>query len=528
MTAVSAAGAGKSITSLLGAQPAADAQALRLSQSALWERQRRFYEARAPEIWGTATVPHSITCNPRIAGTYARLALEFLRAAGADLHASPADATDVPHIVELGGGSGRFAHLFIGHLTALAPGLRFVYVLTDFSPGRVASWAAHPSFGPLVEQGLLDFAVLDAESPGPLELTISGRSLAAGCLRAPVVGIANYLFDTLPQDGYLIRAGELLEARVVLGSEAAQDAVPRVDWQAAPCGPIPDDVRGVLEQYTEMLDDTTVLVPVGAMECLTFLSDLTAAPSCAFVADKGHSTPVELCSNQEPSFVFHGTCFSLMVNFDFLARWVRGRGDLAILPRDPARSLVVAAFVAGRLDHPHLFEAWVQDQLLDTGPDNFFTVRPLLSAAQSIEPMLAALRLSRFDPVLLIELLPALLEVLPGVPDSMRSEVDRVLQRVWENYFPIGEPIDMALCVGLAYSAMAYFAEAVDFLSRSVKENPDSAPAAFAMSVARRGVRDLGAALEWADRALQLQPTFSEARALRAVLTEELGSGSVR
>jgi hypothetical protein len=61
----------------------------------------------------------------------------------------------------------------------------------------------------------------------------------------------------------------------------------------------------------------------------------------------------------------------------------------------------------------------------------------------------------------------------------------------------------------------------------SLEEHPDSAPAAFAMGVAKRGQRDLPAALEWAAKALVLEPTFSEARVLRAVLTEELAAEAV-
>jgi hypothetical protein len=98
-----------------------------------------------------------------------------------------------------------------------------------------------------------------------------------------------------------------------------------------------------------------------------------------------------------------------------------------------------------------------------------------------------------------------------------------VLLRVWDNWFPIGEPVDLALCLGLAFSAMERYPQAVDFLDLSVKEHPGSAPAAFSMAVARRGVHDLRAALEWVTKALELDPGFSEARTLRALLTEELG-----
>jgi hypothetical protein len=300
-------------------------------------------------------------------------------------------------------------------------------------------------------------------------------------------------------------------------------------WETVPCGPIQDDLAPLLEYYRETLDDTTVLVPVGGLRCLEYLTDLTSGATCALVADKGHRTPVELCSYESPSVVFHGSGFSLMVNFDLLARYIRQRGGVAVLPREPARSLVVAAFVQGGLDDPVQFDSWVQDHLVDIGPDNYFALRALLgaNAASTIETILASLRLSRFDPALLIELLPGLLDVLPTVPDSMRSEIERVLLRVWDNYFPIGEPIDLALCVGLGFSAMERFPQAVDFLELSVKEHPESAPAAFTMAVARRGLRDLQAAMEWVSKALELEPGFSQARALRAVLTEELGSRKV-
>jgi hypothetical protein len=528
MTTTAAALPGKTIGSLLGpaAPPETVVAPVRLSTSSLWERQRAFYTTDSEGLWGSATVPHSITCNPRIANTYARLAVQFLHAAGHGASGASREGTEVPHIVEFGGGSGRFAYLFVRQLRELAPGMGFTYVLTDFSADRVAAWRAHPSFQPMLTEGLLDFAVLDADAPGPLELAVSGRVIEPGSLNCPVLGIANYVFDTLRNDGYFIRGGELLEAHVVLPAQDGADHLPDVGWAAVPCGPLPDDVRAVLERYRETLDDTSVLVPVGGMRCLDFLTSLTTGPTFALVADKGHSTPVELCSNQEPAVVLHGAGFSLMVNFDFLTRWVRGRGGTAILPSDPSRSLVVGAFLEGEVDSPERLSALVRDQLMDTGPDNYFTVRPLLSAAgaASVDPMLAAIRLSRYDPTLLLELIPSLLEALPAVPDAMRSEVGRVLLKVWDNFFPIGEPIDMALCIGLAFSALDRFSDAVRFLERSVADHPDSAAAAFSMAVAQRGLGDPVTAMTWAKRSLELQPTLSEARTLRTVLAEELGS----
>jgi hypothetical protein len=525
-TADRAARPGKTISSLLGAAAGPTGPtgptgpAVRLAESPIWDRQRRFYAGEVPQIWGTATAPHAITANPRIAHSYARIAAEFLRSA------QSGTTTDIPHFVEVGGGSGRFAYLFVRTLRALVPDQAFRYVLTDFCADRIDAWAGHARFQPLVTGGVLDFAVLDADEPGPIDLRISGRRLTEATLDAPVITIANYVVDTLRNDGFAIRAGELSELHLAIGdADPAADTV-RGEWQTAPCRPLPPDLAPILEHYRDTLDDTTVLVPVGGLRVLDQIGSLTTAPSLALIADKGHCSRRELCGQDTPALVFHGSGFSVMVNFDLLARWVELRGGTAALPRDPARSLVVGAFVEGdpdgRLAH---LPAFVHDQLLDVGPDNYFTLRPMLRAdATALEQIVAVLRLSRFDPSALAELLPGLLDVLPEVPDDRRSEVERMLCRVADNWFDIGEPIDMALCLGLAFGALSRFGAAVRHLQRSIEAHPDSPDAALAMAAAQRGLRDLPTALRWTDRALELRPGLAEARALRAVLVDELGS----
>lgn len=523
---------GKSIASLVAPVMGEVEPPGRLSESSIWERQRRYYAGDAAGIWGTGAVPHYVTSNPRIASTYARMTLEFLRAVNA---VAPGDGEPaVPHVVELGGGTGRFAYLFVRHLRELAPGLDFVYVLTDFEPERVQRWAEHPSFQPLIEDGLIDFAVLDADQLGPLELIVSGRMLTPSSLQGPLVGIANYIFDTLRNESYVIRRGELSECHISVPTTACEvDGAPAyppfeaAEWHAAIRGAVAPDLEPILDYYAATLDDTVVLAPVGGLRCLEFLDALTSGPSCALVADKGHCTPSELCGQATPSIVDHGDGFSVMVNFDLVARWIRQLGGTALLPREPSHSLVVAALIRGEVPGAPYFEAWFHDQLLDLGPDNYFVVRPLLTSgdATSIRSMLASLRLSRFDPSLFVELLPTLLATVPTVPDSMKNEIERALFRVWQNYFPIGEPVDMALCVGLALSAMSRFGEAVDFLERSVKEHETSAEAAFAMAVARHGQRDLQAASDWVERALVLEPGFPDARALRAMMQDEFRGG---
>ena len=536
-TAEPATRPGKSIASLLGSAdtPVTVSGACRLSESTLWDRQRRFYATDGAGIWGTATVPHFITSNPSIASSYARIALAVLRQTQTQTqtqtHAGE-DLADAPHIVEVGGGSGRFAYLFVQQLRTLAPDLRFVYILTDFAPDRLEQWRNHPSFRPHIEDGFIDFAVLDADQLAPLQLMISGRTLRAGSLRGALLGVANYVFDTLRQDSYAIRGGQMFEYHLTLelasgdhGLDAdAPLALLNARWDTAPCAHVTPDVQLVLDYYAQTLDDTAVLVPVGAMRCLEFLDALSSGPSCVLAADKGHRNTTELCSQEAPAIVPHGEGFSVMVNFDFLARWNRERGGAALMPCEPARSLVVAAFTRGEIGSLEALQATFDDELVDIGPDNYHAIRAVLTSAAptTIESLLACVRFSRWDPAMFLELFPALLEAMPSVPEPVKGEVHRTLCNVWRHYFPIGEPIDLALCIGFVLSAMSWYPEAIEFFDRSVTELGTTAESAFAMAAARYGQRNLADAREWVDRALVLEPGFSEARTLRATLRNEL------
>ena len=121
-----------------------------------------------------------------------------------------------------------------------------------------------------------------------------------------------------------------------------------------------------------------------------------------------------------------------------------------------------------------------------------------------------------------LELFPAFMDAMPTVAEPMKGEVLRALQQVWQHYFPIGEPVDLALCIGFALSSMSRYPEAVEFLQRSVDQRGATAESAFALAAAWYAQRDLGAAGEWVERALQLEPGFPEARVLRATLMDEL------
>src|SRR4051812_13767301 len=82
----------------------------RLSQSILWNWQRKFFESQGIQAWSGGAVPHHITSSPFIADAYARVVFGFLRdcqsVVGGDGNSSvvPLDHSQPVYIVELGSG----------------------------------------------------------------------------------------------------------------------------------------------------------------------------------------------------------------------------------------------------------------------------------------------------------------------------------------------------------------------------------------------------------------------------------------
>jgi hypothetical protein len=194
-----------------------------LSRSKLWQLQRDFFAQKKLSAWSEGTVPHYIANNMSVARSYSQVLIGWLR----DLSAEGLlDATQPIYVIELGAGAGRLAY----HLTkqlfsrldrSLLSSLKVVYVMTDFTPENIAGWRAHPQLQPLIAAGRLDFARFDAERDQSFTLLESGVTLDRASLRNPMAVVANYFFDTLRHDVFLIDQGKLSECLVQVTAESA-------------------------------------------------------------------------------------------------------------------------------------------------------------------------------------------------------------------------------------------------------------------------------------------------------------------
>ncbi len=511
--------------------------AVPLSQSMVWQVQRTFYSDQGIAAWSRSGVPQSVTTSPIIARAYARIVLGFLR----DMR-SALDPAQPVYLVELGAGSGRFAYRFLKAFTALVEGSqRFVYVMTDASTSVVEYWRENPRLRPFVEAGVLDFAHVDLLELGPLELLNSGAVLRFSEVANPVIVVANYIFDSIPQDAFTIKDGQLFANLVTVSASTpeldltAPDSKVRIGigFTADPDPTDPDAepdpiLREILRGYRERLDDTTFLVPRAAMACVRYFKELARDRLLCLISDFGDTHEEELLGHGPPGFGAGGGLW-LAVNFHALGEYARGLGGLGRHPRDRHLRLNTSLLLFdSRRDatFPETDLAYA-DVVEQHGPDDLSLLTRAVgehAVSLSFEAVLALLRTTGWDSEYVVRCVPALLDAMPKAEKRMRDEVLRGVEHAWQQYYPIGESDDLPFGLGVLLYALEHYAEAVGFFELSLRDFGEDPRTTLNLALSLYRLQRLPETLSWLDRTLALDPTNETAQQMRPSVAAELAA----
>ncbi len=443
-----------------------------LSQSLLWKLQRAYFQSAGMSAWQTGRVPSYITSHPCLAEAYAQVFLAQLR----ELRRSEARRI---FLIELGAGSGRFAYHLLRRLVPILERERlgpFTYIYTDLVAENMSNAAGHPFFAPWIEAGWIDFATFDAERPAPLHLHCSGQRLEPGNDQPPLLVIANYVFDGLACDAYAVESGSAIPLRFALHSDQVEADLgdPAIltrigtgfarDHSAARA--YGDGLDEVLQAHAATFSSTHVLFPFHAMRCLAFLQRLGGGRLLALVADKGVTDGLEMEGLELPVLVGHGSV-SVAVDFLALSHFAERRGGGALLLARATNPLAFGVYWLGALavDATRAaFELWFdQHNPLDQNQLRHAVMR----GEPSIDQVFACLRNSRCDAETMMTLAPGLAEHLPKLSRGERRELVRLIEEVWGQYFPIGDPFDLASVLASLLFSLGEYQSALRYLNHS-------------------------------------------------------------
>ncbi len=485
--------------------------------------QREFYLQRGLRAWSHDLVPNFVTNNPFIAETYASIVLGFIT----DCIQQGLPPKTPIRILELGAGPGKFSCLFLRQLGPLLrdKGLSLSlvrYCMTDCSEALIESWSANSWLAEFVQDGILQFELLEA-----------GENITSGFLpsgpagRGPLVVIANYVFDSLPQDAFVIQDGRISQVLVTTQSPAeATGNKPelsrlQLSYKNVPlaAGHYADQTwNEILDLYKARLTSATVLFPAHALKALNTLGQLSDGRMLVLAADKGfaHEDALQL-SQGPPALEFHTpNCFSLMVNFDAMAKFFCAEGGQALLPDKHFSNLNLCGFLHGRAGY-NFFQtkaAYDREQS-GFGVDDLFTLLAWLNAhmeEMSVPQILAALRLTRWDTVAFMRFFPILARQLRNVV-AERNDLRTAVMRTWANHYPIasGEN-EIAFQCGVVLLELRFFEDAIAMFQTSQRIFAPSAATSYNLGLCYQGLGRRMEALQSIKEACNLDPTFQPAR----------------
>lgn len=514
-----------------------------LSQSRVWDMQRRYYESKGQRAWQSHEVPHYITGNALIANAYAQVFAAFIEdalALGPEHPIGRIDRDRPIDVVELGSGAGRNGFLLARALDEQSRGRdlpRFRVILTDFTERNVRAFAQRPELVRLAQAGLVDFAIFDADDPQPLELLHSGETLGPDPADNPLLVVANYVFDTLRQDAFDIRDGRLMELtfRAAMPDGTSADApnasaLVHVDRTAIPAAlPRYDDplLDGLLSRYLQALRRAEVLLPVGGIAALRFLFGLRGGRGCLISGDKGYRRTADLDRRGIGELTRHGS-FSFMVNYDALGALAEQHAGSALTVRARHSRFTVAAlsFLGGEPARLPRFQHAFNERIDRFGPAEYHR---LYKAVRDQDPppdlptLLVLLMLSDYDPVLFARFGARIVEQLPQADADLRHELGIVIDEVIERTYPVGPQDDALFLAARLLFKLDRFAESSLLFERVTREQPARRAGWYNYGICLEAQRDVPGATAAYRRALELDPTYG--RAADALARLNAGTG---
>jgi hypothetical protein len=517
-----------------------------ISGSLIWQWQRDSYAQRGLKSWTEDMVPQFITNNPFFAEIYARIVFSFICdcIALGDKDSRSPSARNPLRILELGAGPGRFAFLFLRQLEGIlrskdiSPDL-VRYCMSDSSGSLLEAWRANELLSEFFDRGILQFEVLDASGEINSRFVRGDASETIEQPQSPLIVIANYVFDSLPYDAFVIEEGhvfELLQTTAAARRDAGNhppEALSRLKFSythAADSTPshYPEHSwNSILDLYRRRLPAATVLFPSETLKTLEALRKFAGGTMLVLAADKGYVDEDSLLlSPGAPTYEFHSAnCLSQMVNFDAIAKYFEAVGGEAFLPEKHSSSLHICAFLQREpgAQFPGLKARYHETQSA-LGPGDLFALLAWLNPhmeEMSVPQILALLRLSRWDPTTLIRLFPVLARQIRNV-SAERNDLRNAVLRTWANHFPVS-PSDniLAFHCGVLLLEFRFFEEAISMFTHSQRLLGPSASNSYNLGLCFLGLGRSSEALTLMVEASDLDPAFESARLMRRKLEDE-------
>ncbi len=452
------------------------------SESLIWQLNRDFYQHKGLAAWSENVVPHHMTSNAMVGRTYAELIFSFLK----DL-ASKGKTAETVYILELGAGHGRLAFHILQHLEKLVHSINteipaYCYILSDIVEDNLTFFRTHPQFQAYFEKGIVDTSYFDGANSEEINLRHSKVKIRKQDLNQPIIVVANYFFDSIPNDLFLIRDNKIAACTVNIQSTkdpaglSAEKIIQGIElnFQKEPINnPVYKDpiLNEILEEYKGSLDDTYLFFPEKSVNCLNTLKSFSTEGMMLLTMDKGFHEIHDLEKKAAPEIIVHGS-FSFWVNYHAISEYCKKQGGKALFPSFSTFHLDIGCLLFLSDSEQYVqTDAAFQQVINEFGPDDFNSIKQLAYynvAKLKFKDLIALMRLSAYDSTFFIKLLPRLKQVAHAITFNERRRLGQTLHEVWAMYFSINETYDLAYELGGLFYDLGFYKEALNYFEHSI------------------------------------------------------------
>ncbi|MBH5317571.1 SAM-dependent methyltransferase [Paenibacillus sp. GSMTC-2017] len=513
-------------------------QRFRFSEAPIWDLQRAYYEEQGMNAWNNDGVPQYITSNPMIATAYAEMIFGFLQD-----RSGSGQNTEPVTIVELGAGAGRLAFHILNKLCELIdyagiPFPPFRYVMTDLAESNIVAWKNHLSLQPFIEQGILDFAIFDAVNDSELKLVVSNETIQQGDLKQPLLIVANYFFDSIPQDLIYVGDGNIFECDVVIDyannqsllnpAEALKQLSLTYEYRRAP--EYEDDTypySELITLYVQELEDSHILFPSVGLTCLERLNKLSHEGFVLITADKGDHRLDNWKFAEPPEIIHHGS-ISLTANYHAIEFVIKQKGGEALFTQHHYKNLNVGCMFMSESSSSYINTKLAYKRFIDRfGPDDFFSLKEWVDQhSETMEPrqLLAFWRLGGYDSEFFIHNITSISSHALDVSDEEKLDIQLGIHKMWNSYYQIEQQHTLAQQVGLLLFELDLFVDAKQFLEISVatEEGAKTSDILYSLAICCYELELEDALLDYLKQVLVLEPHHEEALQLIDSLRDEV------
>ncbi|MBQ4820600.1 hypothetical protein [Aquimarina sp. MMG016] len=505
----------------------------KFSESDLWQLQRQYFQETNIDAWQDGDVPHYATSNPYMADTYAELLIGIFR------DRNLLNECQQPiYIVELGTGSGRFSfHLLQTLSTKLhqlgIDKMPFIYVMTDFVEETLAFWDQHPKLQSFFEQGILDYALFDVEKDTMLHLAKSKIIVDQNQVEEPIIAIANYFFDSIPQDLYYCNEGNISNALVKLEGHdfnidmSTKEIIENLEatyiLEPVASNPYANDRQNqLLEFYQHNLSDSYVLFPHIGIRCIDRLKKLSKQGLVLITADKAAHELDDWQYRLPPFIAKHGS-FSITANYHAIKEHCHLSSGKTLFPEHPVSNITVGLLFY--VNNPEQYKESQQvyhNKVFDFGPDDFFSIKKHIEKQipeLGIKELFTYIRLSNYDARLFQQFLFRFQELCQDFTDEQRHYTLELVHKVWQGYYPMKEEQNIPYQLGELLYELRFYEQAIDFFKHSEDIYGTNENTIYCVAVCYYIMEEDETCLSILDALINKKPDFEPAKTLYNNLT---------